>query len=89
MHFYTDERVKNGLANARAKGKHIGRKKMRDSDLIRKLLKAGVTYRRIAEIAKCSHGAVHAEKVAMKKDEALVVTNESNSEAIFLEIAIA
>ena len=64
------ERVKNGLANARAKGKHIGRKKMRDSDLIRKLLKAGVTYRRIAEIAKCSHGAVHAEKVSMKKDEA-------------------
>jgi DNA invertase Pin-like site-specific DNA recombinase len=32
------ERVKNGLANAKAKGIHIGRHKMRDSDLIRKLL---------------------------------------------------
>jgi DNA invertase Pin-like site-specific DNA recombinase len=62
------ERVKNGLKAAKARGKHIGRKKMRDSDLIRKLLKAKVTYRRIAEIAKCSHGAVHAEKVAMKKE---------------------
>src|SRR5271155_214447 len=40
------ERVKNGLANARAKGKLIGRKKLRDSDLIRKLLKAGMTYRK-------------------------------------------
>ncbi|MGE3975636.1 MAG: recombinase family protein [Bdellovibrionales bacterium] len=63
------ERVRVGLQNARAKGKHIGRKKLRDSDLIRKLLKAKVTYRRIAEIAKCSHGAVHAEKVAIKKEE--------------------
>lgn len=32
------DRVKIGLANARAKGKLIGRKKLRDSDLIRKLL---------------------------------------------------
>lgn len=39
------ERVRNGLANARAKGKLIGRKKLRDSDLIRKLLKAGLSYR--------------------------------------------
>jgi DNA invertase Pin-like site-specific DNA recombinase len=65
------ERVKVGLQNARAKGKHIGRKKLRDSDLIRKLLKAKVTYRRIAEIAKCSHGAVHAEKVSMRKEAEL------------------
>lgn len=65
------ERVKNGLANARAKGKLIGRKKMRDSDLIRKLLKAGMTYRNVASIAKCSHGSVHAERVAMKKEEEL------------------
>ncbi len=41
------ERVKAGLANARAKGRLIGRKKMRDSDLIRKLLKAGMTFRQI------------------------------------------
>jgi len=32
------ERVGNGLLNAKAKGVHIGRVKMRDSDLIRKLL---------------------------------------------------
>ncbi len=62
------ERVKNGLANARAKGKLIGRKKLRDSDLIRKLLKSGLSYRAVANIAKCSHGSVHAEVVAMRKD---------------------
>lgn len=65
------DRVKIGLANARAKGKLIGRKKLRDSDLIRKLIKAGMTYRNIATVAKCSHGSVHAEVVAMKKEEAL------------------
>jgi DNA invertase Pin-like site-specific DNA recombinase len=81
------ERVKNGLANARAKGRLIGRKKMRDSDLIRKLLKAGVTYRSIAEIAKCSHGAVHAEKVAMKKDEATELAQKARvPETVFPEI---
>ena len=35
------ERVRCGLRNARAKGIHIGRKKLRDSHLIRKLLAAG------------------------------------------------
>jgi len=64
------DRVKIGLANARAKGKLIGRKKLRDSDLIRKLLKAGLTYRAIASISKSSHGSVHAEVVALKKEEA-------------------
>jgi DNA invertase Pin-like site-specific DNA recombinase len=64
------ERVKNGLANARAKGKLIGRKKLRDSDLIRKLLKAGISYRNISMVAKCSHGSVSAERAAMKKEEA-------------------
>jgi len=64
------ERVKAGLANARAKGKLIGRKKMRDSDLIRKLLKAGMTFRQIATIARCSHGSVWAEKSAMMREDA-------------------
>ncbi len=63
------ERVRNGLANARAKGNLIGRKKMRDSDLIRKLLKSELTYRAISVIAKCSHGSVHQEKLAVKKEE--------------------
>lgn len=43
---------------------------MRDSDLIRKLRRAGLTYRAIAVIAKTSHGAVHAEIVQMKRDDA-------------------
>ncbi len=63
------DRVKCGLANARAKGKLLGRKKMRDSDLIRKLLKSGLSYRAISTIAKCSHGSVSAERAAMKKEE--------------------
>jgi DNA invertase Pin-like site-specific DNA recombinase len=64
------ERVKNGLANARAKGKLIGRKKLRDSDLIRKLLKSGMSYRAISRVAVYSHGSVHAEVVAIRKEEA-------------------
>ncbi len=64
------DRVKIGLANARAKGKLIGRKKLRDSDLIRKLLKTGMSYRNIGIVAKCSHGSVSAEKRALKKEEA-------------------
>lgn len=64
------DRVKIGLANARAKGKLIGRKKMRDSDLIRKLLGAGMSYRNISMVAKCSHGSVSAERAAMKREEA-------------------
>jgi DNA invertase Pin-like site-specific DNA recombinase len=64
------DRVKCGLANARAKGRLIGRKKMRDSDLIRKLLKSGLSFRAVSSIAKCSHGSVSAEKQAMKREEA-------------------
>jgi DNA invertase Pin-like site-specific DNA recombinase len=64
------DRVKVGLANARAKGRLIGRKKLRDSDLIRKLLKAKMSYRAIGAVANCSHGSVSAERRAMKKEEA-------------------
>lgn len=63
------DRVRVGLSNVRAKGKLIGRKKMRDSDLIRKLLKAGMSYRNISIVAKCSHGSVSAERAAMKREE--------------------
>jgi hypothetical protein len=42
---------------------------MRNSELIRKLLESGLTYRQISAIAKCSHGSVHQEKLAMKKEE--------------------
>jgi DNA invertase Pin-like site-specific DNA recombinase len=72
--------VKNGLANTRAKGKLIGRKKLRDSDLIRKLLKAGMTYRAISTVANCSHGSVHQEKLAMKRDEALAAKKKLEQE---------
>jgi DNA invertase Pin-like site-specific DNA recombinase len=64
------DRVKCGLANARAKGKLIGRRKMRDSDLIRKLIKSGLTYRACSLIARCSHGSVSAEVALMKREEA-------------------
>jgi len=83
------ERVKAGLANARAKGKLIGRKKMRDSDLIRKLLKAGMTFRQIGLIARCSHGSVWAEKSAMIKEDAAKALAESHPMAtsvIFPEV---
>lgn len=63
------ERVKIGLANARANGKLIGRKKMRNSDMIRALHKKGLTSRAIADLCGCSHGSVHQEVLAMKKDE--------------------
>jgi DNA invertase Pin-like site-specific DNA recombinase len=63
------ERVKNGLKNARMKGIHIGRKKTRPSDLIRALLKSGVTLREAARIAKCSHGSISLEKKIMLKEE--------------------
>mgnify|MGYP001604738603 CR=1 FL=1 len=56
------ERVRNGLANARAKGKLIGRVRKRNSALIDTLLDAGLSYRAISKIAKCSHGSVHAQK---------------------------
>lgn len=62
------ERVRAGMANAKAKGKRIGRVKKRNSILIRSLLEAKLSYREIARIAKCSHGSVHAELVAYKKD---------------------
>lgn len=64
------ERVRNGLANARAKGVLIGRKKQRNSMLIRALLGSGMTYRAAAIVAKCSHGSIYAEVVALKKEEA-------------------
>jgi len=62
------ERVRNGLANAKAKGVRLGRLKTRDSDLIRKLRASGMTYRQISQVANCSSGAVAAEIRQMKLD---------------------
>lgn len=55
------ERVKNGLVNARAKGKVLGRPKKRNGELIHVLKEQGLTYRKIAQYAKCSVGSVHRE----------------------------
>lgn len=63
------ERVRAGMANAKAKGKRIGRVKKRNSILIRSLLEAKLSYREVARIAKCSHGSVHAELVAYRKEK--------------------
>ncbi|MFP5519913.1 MAG: recombinase family protein [Bdellovibrionia bacterium] len=63
------ERLRAGMANAKAKGKRIGRIKKRNSVLIRSLLEAKLSYREIARIAKCSHGSVHAELMAMRKEK--------------------
>lgn len=85
------ERVKNGLANAKAKGVKLGRAKTRDSELIRKLYLTGVTYREIGRIAKCSSGAVSAEvrdlkrELEEKKDLARVM-QEREFESVKLEL---
>ena len=56
------ERVKNGLAAAKARGKQIGRVRKRNSVLIESLLEAGLSFREVSRIAKCSHGSVSAQK---------------------------
>lgn len=56
------ERVKNGLAAAKARGAQIGRKRTRNSALIESLLEAGFSFRTIARLAKVSHGSVSAQK---------------------------
>jgi DNA invertase Pin-like site-specific DNA recombinase len=56
------ERVMAGLANARAKGKILGRVRKRNSVLIDSLLDAGLSFREIARVASCSHGSVSAQK---------------------------
>lgn len=76
------ERVRNGLANAKAKGIHIGRIKVRDSDLIRKLLLSKMTYREAARIAKCSTGAISAEVKAMKAESLAKEKNKVLEEAL-------
>ena len=56
------ERVRAGMKNAKAKGVRIGRARKRNSMLIENLLEAGLSFREIAKISKCSHGSVSAQK---------------------------
>ena len=81
------ERVRCGLRAAVARGKILGRKKLRDSDLIRKLIKNGLSYRAIATIAKCSHGSVHAEVLSLRKEEA-ELKKKTEDEKLALDEAI-
>ena len=61
------ERVIAGMKNAKAKGKRIGRVRKRNDVLIHSLLEAGLSFREIARIAKCSHGSVSASKLELRK----------------------
>jgi DNA invertase Pin-like site-specific DNA recombinase len=63
------ERVKTGLVNARAKGKRLGRPKKRPDDLIKELLLRGLSYRKIASIAKCSHWSIAEVAKAMRSEK--------------------
>ena len=56
------KRVLSGMRNAKAKGKIIGRIRKRNDSLIHSLLDAGLSFREVARIAKCSHGSVSASK---------------------------
>jgi DNA invertase Pin-like site-specific DNA recombinase len=82
------ERVSNGLRNAKAKGIHIGRIKMRDSDLIRKLRASGMTYREVARIAKCSTGAVSAEMNVMKAEALAKEKIKAQEEALLPKLEL-
>lgn len=55
------ERTKAGLKAARERGVQLGRKKTRNSKLIRELHKQGYSFRKISLLANCSVGTVHNE----------------------------
>lgn len=77
-------RTKTGLHQARLEGKLLGRKKKRDSELIRKLLKAGMTIRQTAVISKASQGSVYQEKLAMKRDEKIERKKQFETQSEFV-----
>jgi DNA invertase Pin-like site-specific DNA recombinase len=63
------ERVKCGLANAVAKGRKLGRPQTRPNELIKELLSRGLSYRKIAGIAKCSHWSIAEVAKAMRSEK--------------------
>lgn len=63
------EIVKSGLKNAKSKGKKLVRKKDRNSKLIRELASQGMSYRKIAELAKCSISTVLRELHSVPESE--------------------
>ena len=62
------QRVRAGLAKAKAQGKHIGRKKTRPSEMIRKVLMRGVTYREAAHLCKTSQGSICLEAKEIRNE---------------------
>lgn len=52
------ERVRNGLSNAKAKGKQIGRPVTMNYELIQKLRTEGYTYKEISELLNISQGSI-------------------------------
>ena len=62
------QRVRAGLARAKASGQTLGRKKTRPSQLIQKVLIRGVTYREAAHLANSSQGSIALEAKQMRKD---------------------
>jgi DNA invertase Pin-like site-specific DNA recombinase len=73
-------RVIAGLQNARAKGKVIGRVRKRNSMLIDSLLEAGLSFREISRVAKCSHGSVSAQKKEWLAKKALLKSQEEEKQ---------
>lgn len=62
------ERVKCGLENAKNKGKRLGPPQTIDKDLIKELLKQpGMSYSKIAKLAKCSKTSVHRIAKSLEK----------------------
>lgn len=64
------ERVKNGMKNAKAKGKKVGRPKTRNTDLIMSLRAKGYTYNQIRELLGIGHGTItNAIRESLKKGQ--------------------
>jgi DNA invertase Pin-like site-specific DNA recombinase len=63
------ERVKNGLKNAVAKGRKVGRPKTRPAQSIISLYEEDYSYRKIAKLLGISHTAVAREVKAHKRNQ--------------------
>ncbi len=74
-------RVIASLQNAKAKGKKIGRERKRNDALIHSLLSAGLSFREISRIAKCSHGSVSAAKKEWLAQQALAKADEGKKKS--------
>ncbi len=62
------QRVRNGLARAKANGVKIGRRKTRPSEMIRKVLIRGTTYKTAAHLCKTSQGSIALEAKEMRAE---------------------